>query len=152
MLEYSEFVARLDLATQRTVEFTRGLVHQPLRAPVRFAIFPNQSFDAELAGDEVRYPEDSLPEGSFRGPWTREESVTFLWRDGRIPEWINISVMHDSESVTLVRLECCGRFTRDDARLYRVFGDTTPFHVVSPPLPPGWHEGVRFDLPHQLHG
>jgi hypothetical protein len=71
--------------------------------------------------------------------------VAELWRDGRIPEWINLSVVGETGAATLIEVVCCGRFTGDDTRLYHAAEGAPPFHVLGPALPPR-HDGGRFSI------
>ena len=73
--------------------------------------------------------------------------VAELWRDGAVPEWINVNVTAKAELFTLITAECCGRFTDNDAHLYYKDRGMPPFHVLSPRLPPGFTDGDRFELP-----
>jgi hypothetical protein len=94
------------------------------------------------------YPEDSLPASQRLGPWTFEETVAWLWRDGKVPEWVDVSVHGVSSEHTYVHLICCGRFTGMEERLY--YRDSLPqFGVKSPVLPIGWESVAasgRFDV------
>ncbi|HWS36946.1 MAG TPA: hypothetical protein VN408_29920 [Actinoplanes sp.] len=56
-----------------------------------------------------------------------EQAADLLWRDGRVPEWIDVAVTSENGTATIVELTCCGRYSaavRD------------PFHVVGPVRPP----------------
>lgn len=55
-----------------------------------------------------------------------------LWRKEACPEWINISVFGADKNRTLILLECCGRFQRDEARLYYHKWGTQPFGIKGP--------------------
>ncbi|WP_430785838.1 hypothetical protein [Actinoplanes sp. G11-F43] len=50
-----------------------------------------------------------------------------LWRDGRVPEWIDVAVTSETGTATIVELTCCGRYASPGR---------TPFHVVGPVRPP----------------
>jgi hypothetical protein len=55
--------------------------------------FPNQSYDGNpLEADEEIFPNESLPEHGYLGPLKYEEALAFLWRAGKVPEWIDVSV------------------------------------------------------------
>jgi hypothetical protein len=71
--------------------------------------------------------------------------VAELWRDGRVPEWINLSVAGETGAATVIEVVCCGRFTDDDTRLYHDREGAPPFHVLGPALPPQ-HDGSRFSI------
>jgi len=72
--------------------------------------------------------------------------MALLCRDGRCPEWIDISVEAVGEGVTVFRLTCCGRYTADPGRMHYTRHGLGPFGVKSPVLPRGFREGERFSL------
>jgi hypothetical protein len=138
-LDRGTFESRLRTAARQAVEFARRLVRESLPDEVVFLVYPNQSYDGHPpVGDEVIFPGDSLPDGLHHGPWAVGQVVDFLWRDGNVPEWIDIQVRGEDGRRTEVALECCGRFTSQDGLLYYPDRDTRPFAVKSPILPPGW--------------
>ena len=150
-MDRREFEDRLKEVGRQVVLFARQYVQQILPDEVAFLVLPNRSYDGNpLVGDEEVFPGDSLPGERHHGPWSVAEVVAFLWRDRKVPEWIDASVKAEDGNRTLVELRCCGRFTASDELLYhRRPGGVQPFSVKSPNLPPGW-EGVekseRFDL------
>jgi hypothetical protein len=144
------FEERLRTAARQVVLFAREFVQQALPDDVAFRVYPNQSFDGNpRVDDEVTFPEELLPEGSFRGPWSAEETVAYLWRDGKVPEWINAAVEAEDKRRSLIALRCCGRFTASEHLLYHRPSGLPPFSIKSPFLPPGWESveaSGRFDL------
>jgi hypothetical protein len=76
--------------------------------------------------------------------------VGFLWRGGKVPEWIDAAVQAEDGGQTLVSLRCCGRFTAQEELLYHRYpGGVPPFSIKSPVLPPGWESveaSGKFDL------
>lgn len=150
-MDRGEFEARLEEAGRRALEFARHYVCQSLPDEVAFLVLPNRSYDDNPpVGDEEVFPGDSLPDEQHHGPWSAAEVVAFLWRGGKVPEWIDAAVRAEDGFRTLVELRCCGRFTASEDLLYhRRPGGMPPFSVKSPNLPPGW-EGIevsgRFDL------
>jgi hypothetical protein len=139
------------MAVQQAVTYARQHVLQPLPDAVKCFVYPNQSYDGNPAvGDEATFPEESLPEGEHHGPWTVEQAVDFLWRGGKIAEWIDVAVQSEREGCTLVELRCCGRFTAQEELLYHRRPDgIPPFSVKSPNLPPNWESletSGKFDL------
>jgi hypothetical protein len=150
-VDRSTFENRLRTAAQRVVEFARQHVQQPLPDDVAFLVYPNQSCDDNpRVGDEVVFPDESIPEGQYHGPWSVEQVVGFLWRCGKVPEWIDAAVQAEDTGQTLVGLRCCGRFTAQEELLYhRHPGGVSPFSIKSPVLPPGWESvetSGKFDL------
>jgi hypothetical protein len=139
-MERDRFVDHLRKAVERAVDFASEHVQQSLPDGVAYRVYPNQSYDGHpRVSDEVVFPEDSLSGlEDYHGVWGEERVVAFLWREGKIPEWIDVSVEAIDRTRTLVALRCCGRFTADD-RLYYYnrFGELPPFGIKSPTLPPG---------------
>jgi hypothetical protein len=150
-VEREVFEARLGTATAQAVQFARQFVLQAIPDEVLFGIYPNQSYDGNpRVGDEAVFPAESLSEGRYHGPWSAEEVVVFLWRGGKVPEWIDIAVQAEDGIRALVGLRCCGRFTAQEELLYHRYPrGAPPFSIKGPDLPPCW-EGIealgKFDL------
>ncbi len=133
------FEERLEEAARHAVGFARQYVRDVLPDEVVFRVYPNQSYDGNpRVGDEAVFPGDSLPDWHYHGPWSARQVADFLWRDGRVPEWIDIAVQDADGCHTVVSLRCCGRFTAQDDLLYHRGGGLPPFSVKSPVLPPRW--------------
>ncbi|BCM88410.1 hypothetical protein IAD21_00241 [Abditibacteriota bacterium] len=132
------------------VAFARLFVTQELPDAVRFRVRPNQSYDGNpLGGDEETFAHESLPREQYLGPLTEEEVLAWLWRGGKVPEWVDLSTTACDAQFTYVELLCCGRFTANDKHLYHQREGYPPFHVLGPALPPGWkslEESGKFDL------
>ena len=138
-MDRNTFEERLQLAAQQALKFAREFVREKLPDEMVFLVYPNQSCDHHpRVGDEVIYPGDSLPLGQYHGPWPSEQVIGFLWRNGKVPEWIDISVQGMGDDVTEMALLCCGRFTAQEELLYYPDRETRPFAVKSPTIPPGW--------------
>ena len=137
-------------ATDVVLPFSRELLINSLPSSCLYLVFPNQSYDGNpLEDDEEVYPEETLPEGKWVGPLDDAEAVGRLWRAGKVPEWVNVSVHSYDERHTYLELICCGRFTALDKHLYHRHEGYPPFHVLGPALPPRWEsveESGKFDL------
>ena len=129
-------------------DFASQHVHNVLPASFRYLVHLNQSHDWEpLRPDQRVFPGDAATFGESIGPLEAESVVALLWREGHIPEWVDISVEHMDAEHTYLGLLCCGRFTSDDSRLYYARADQGPFGIKSPRLPPRWAESnERFEL------
>lgn len=149
-MERNTFKARLCMATHHAVNFAREYVRQSLPDDVGFFVYPNQSYDGNpRVGDEIVFPDESLPDGHCHGPWAISEVVDFLWRDEKVPEWIDVAVQGENGRQTLIRLLCCGRFSGQEDLLYYRSGEVAPFGIKSPDLPPGWENVAasgKFDV------
>jgi hypothetical protein len=132
------FAERLEEAVARARVVAQSAVIEDLPEAVKLRLRLNSSYaGVKLRPDVVVFPDDDSYE---RARELRRCDLTTaadeLWRDGRVPEWINIAAIDCDEHTTLVELVCCGRFTADDARLYKQNGPP-PFAIHGVPLPPG---------------
>lgn len=144
------FIELLSKASKSSRDFARTMIIEGLPDTVVFKVRLNCSYDGNpLHADERVYPDDRerFTEGQLEGLQI-EYVVELLWRDGRVPEWIDISVIDADDEHTIVEARCCGRFTDNDALLYYDEEGTiavhdpliggprpSPFHVVGPSLP-----------------
>src|SRR6266545_31226 len=95
------------------------MVLEVLPEAMRFRVLLNQSNDdiVPLRLGEVVFPQDS---GRIRALHACDARtvVDELWRDGRVPEWVDLSVVDVRRKSTAVEMLCCGRFTDDESLLY----------------------------------
>ncbi|MBL8715246.1 MAG: hypothetical protein JNL79_04590 [Myxococcales bacterium] len=107
----------------------------------------DQSYDGH-AGPEARlFPEEN---GRTVHCADAEAVVDLLYRDGRVPEWVDLTVVGEDVATTIVEVRACGRFVEDDARLYYTWcPDQAPFGLEGPTLPVGWVQGQRFSIHHR---
>lgn len=138
-----DFGIILDKATASALAFAQKLVLQSLPVQPVYEVHLNQSFDELPATDSVLFPhEDNL----VLKAQSRDSVVECLFRDGRCPEWIDISAHAVGPDFTLFRLLCCGRFTSDDSRMYYHSCGLGLFGIKSPDLPKSYQDGQRFAL------
>jgi hypothetical protein len=127
--------------------FARSMVCEDLPERLVFWVRLNQSHDGHPPQPgEMRFPDDRTPQRA--AALHRSDAATVvaeLWRDGRVPEWVDVAVVDETGTETVVELVCCGRFTSDAGRLYHTREGAPPFHVVSPALPPD-HDGMPFSI------
>lgn len=146
-LSRSAFKQHLQDAAIVARDFTRAMVINRLPDSIYYVIHYGCSYDGNpLVGDEKTFPEDY--DCSPVSTASADEVADRLWRDGFVPEWINVSVSHEDEHFTHIKLECCGRYSATPRMMYHVREGLPPFHVISPPLPPGYepHGIAKFDL------
>jgi len=150
-MERELFATRLRDAAMTARDFARQFVEEGLPDTMRFRVRLNSSFDGHpRVGDEVIYPMDGGYErASALKDCSAEQVVETLWRDGRVPEWIDVSVIAATGAATLLQLVCCGRFTAENQLLYHEREGRAPFHVTGPVLPPQYVEGQRFSICHR---
>ena len=151
-IDEPKLLRRLEEAIRKAIGFTRPIVHQSLSDSALVLLEPNSSYDGnQLEDDEQIFPEDSLAEGTRLGPLSPEEAAHWLWRERKVPEWVNLRAFDADEMYSYILLESCGRFTALEKHLYHRHEGYSPFHVTSPVLPPGW-ESVELDGPFDIEG
>jgi len=142
------FATRFATAARHARDFARGFVVEALPESMMFRVLLNQSNDdiEPLRTGEVVFPLDSAEHRSQAlRACDAQTVVDELWREGRVPEWVDLSVVDVEGGCTVVELLCCGRFTDDESLLYHRAEGRPPFHVTSPVLPPN-HDEKRFSL------
>src|SRR5689334_19118076 len=130
------FAGRLHEAAVAARDFAQRYVEETLPDELRFRVRLNSSYDGNpLVRDEVVFPSDSGYEKANEFKDCSEQQVLdLLWRNKRVPEWINLSVIDESGTVTLVEVLSCGRFTADEGLLYHLREGKPPFHILGPAL------------------
>lgn len=98
------FAARLAAAARHAVEFARDHVQEHLPDDVRFRVELNSSYDGNpLHADERVYPDDRRTHPAERvSRLDIDALVGLLWRDGAVPERINVSVEAADEEATTI--------------------------------------------------
>jgi hypothetical protein len=151
-MKRDRFEKHLSEAIRLAIDVAQRYVKQDLPSQLVFDVYPNQSCDENpLVEDEQLFPGDSrLPDDAIQME-TEAQVVEFLWREEKVPEWIDINVASATKQQTCLRLLCCGRFTATAKLLYHQRGGIPPFSVKSPYLPPGYDseaepETQRFDV------
>lgn len=141
------FAARFAASARAAWEFAQSLVAEELPEPLVFRVRLNQSYDGQAPRPgELRFPEDgSHRRAAALSRCDADTVVAELWRDGHVPEWVNVAVVSETGTATVVEVVCCGRFTHDDSRLYHSEEGAPPFHVLGPVLPPR-HDGTPFSI------
>src|SRR5262245_7438026 len=92
-MQQRTFREHLDQATSYAFECARRFVRNPLPESFRYLVYLNQSYDGNpLAPGEWVFPDEVARYGACLGPLAAEQVVELPWRDGLVPEWIDISV------------------------------------------------------------
>jgi hypothetical protein len=131
------FIVAFDQAAALCRDFAQRLVVEGLPTTVRFDFaFFRRSLDKE---GRIRYLGGRLltPE-QLRGV-EPVQARKYLWVNGKIPRWIDLSVHGADHDFTFIEVHACDRVMSDDGALYYKNGQTpTPLQIRSPPLPPRW--------------
>ena len=116
----------------------------------RYFIILNASYDKHpLAPGEYLFPDHDRPQADRHIPRSAEEVVAQLWRDGKVPEWIDITPYEVDGNCLYSELLCCGRFTDREEILYHQREGYPPFHSPGPVLPIDYRsleQDGKFDL------
>ena len=145
----SNFENSLIKAANRAREFTQKYVTNNLPTEIEFKVYLNCSYDEHTMREgELRITRDWENEiYEFNTP---AEVVDLIWIEGKIPEWINVTLESENGESTTVALICCGRFSSNPRHIYHILQGLPPFHIVGPNLPSNW-EGLeksgKFQLP-----
>ncbi|MDN5001073.1 hypothetical protein ACFQZO_09295 [Bradyrhizobium sp. GCM10027634] len=92
-MERNIFLERLASASSCCRDFTAGYVSDLLADGWLYWTQLNCSYDKHpLRAEEIVFPDDVQKYGSRVGPLDAEGVADLLWRDGAVPEWIDISV------------------------------------------------------------
>ncbi len=147
-MERAVFTQRFHEASARARDFSREFIEEPLPDPMLFRLRLNASYDGNpLHEDERVFPEDSAAKLARKlSRCTSDEVVDLLWRDGIVPEWVNVSVIGEIGTATLIEVLACGRFTANERLLYHQQEGRPPFHVLGPTLPVGFENGQTFSI------
>lgn len=149
-MDQDQFAQRLRLATERTLEFSRTFVWNVLPEQCHYVVVLGETgFQFRLRDGETVYPEDVQWEAEKVGPLDVAQVVAVLWREGKVPEWIDMAVREADEVATYVELLCCARFTDQERLLYDWSSAITPFQFRGPALPPSWQ--AKGSGPFDLH-
>ncbi|HXU01861.1 MAG TPA: hypothetical protein VN903_12900 [Polyangia bacterium] len=146
-MDRETFARRLREATEMCRTLAMTYLKEDLPRAYRYRVRLNSSYDGNpLDPDEVVFPGDHAPER-----WRplracdADDVVAALWREGRIPEWIDLAVVAMTPAVSVVELVCCGRFTANEALLMHAQHSVAPFQPtgISPARP---SEGDRWSI------
>jgi hypothetical protein len=89
------------------------------------------------------YPEDDNKR--FKN-LSEDEIVKLLFRNKKIPVWIDINVKTVRDGYTIMNLLCAGRFSDDENEYYYKKRETGPFGIKSPIFPIGFKKGSKFNV------
>jgi len=140
----TEFLDLLRESTTECYEFAKNYVTDDLPDRFIYCVSLNASLDdPRLKGFDI-YPEDH----DRRLEMVKDTDVAeLLYRKGKIPVWINISVECVHRHTTVIQLLCAGRYSDKSQDYYYNYHDIiTPFGIKSPTLPYGHKEGEKFRL------
>jgi hypothetical protein len=143
----AEFARRLHEAAMRALAFARELVVNDVPDDHRFDLFikpHGPGHDGPIVDPCLQDLWDRS-RGIAR-ELTVDQVITELWHDGRVPEWIDISLgaielPRDDRwrVVSFIELHC-SRTLVDDAGLWYANEGAPPFHIQGPSIPRDWSD------------
>ncbi|GAB3825190.1 hypothetical protein ACFPIJ_36815 [Dactylosporangium cerinum] len=143
-MDRDEFAARFAASAAAARAVALPMVIEPLPEPLLFRVRLNQSYDGNPpAPGERRYPQDgSMERAVALHRCDAETAIAELWRDGHVPQWINVAVVGETGDATVVELVCCGRFDPSPQGPVKL----PPFNVGGPTMGFG-----RDEVPFNIH-
>jgi hypothetical protein len=142
-MEKTDFHSLLLAVTESAINFAKRYVSDEIPPKCRYDVQLNFSQDSETLTQFDLYPEDYGKQFDALGA---DAVVDLLYRKGKIPVWIDISVKAVSSETTTLRLLCAGRYSDDPGEFYYESSGSGPFGIKSPNFPPGFEEGQKFSL------
>ena len=146
----NEFSELLHQCSKLSYDFALKYVINELPEKFMYQLNINAPYE-ELIEDEECFPELTTKGQEYTDPMTHNSVVDELWRNGKVPEWIDISVFRTDKEYTYFTLTCCNRFTAKNELYYYIRNDNGPFGIKSPVFPPEWefedkNKNKKFDL------
>lgn len=138
-----EFLILINGASFVSFKFAEQYVKNKLVPEFRYDVNLNFSHDDPSLTQFNIYPEDN---GRIETGLTDKEVRDLLYRDAKVPVWIDISVYKSDRKKTTFKLLCAGRYSDDKEEYYYQSGGTGPFGIKSPNLPVDYQEGQKIKL------
>lgn len=138
-----EFRVLFRKARNQVFDFAKSFVLNDLEKKYEFDISLNESADIPRVENFDYYPEDDNKR--FKN-LSEDEIVKLLFRNKKIPVWIDINVKTVRDGYTIMNLLCAGRFSDDENEYYYKKRNTGPFGIKSPIFPFGYKEGTKFKV------
>lgn len=144
-LSRDTFSKNLNDAVCQSRDFARTLVIENLPDKMFFIVTLGASYDGNpLEEGEQTFPDDYADNN--REITSQNEIVNLLWRNGKVPEWINVQVCRQNDKFTFIELTCCGRFSDREEHIYHIGEGKAPFHVLGPGMPFDCDDDEKFSL------
>jgi hypothetical protein len=146
-VDRSVFAQHFREAAEAARDFAKRFIEERLSDEMRFHVHLNSSYDRNAGAEFKVFPGDSADDRALATKGLDEDGVVgLLWRDGFVPQWIDLAVVGETGATTILDVVACGRFTDDAERLYYANTGVAPFGVKGPDLPAKYIEGNRFSI------
>ena len=138
-----EFLILIKGASFASFKFAQQYLKNNLVPKFRYDVFLNISHDDPSLTQFDIYPGDNE---RIEIGLTDKEVIDLIYRNGKVPVWIDISVYKSNRKTTCFKLLWAGRYSDNKEEFYYHKGGTGPFGIKSPDLPIGHKEGEKFRL------
>lgn len=138
-----EFLFHLKGASLVALKFAENYIKNKLTTDFTYNVILNASSDDPNLTQFDIYQED---DGKIKLDLTDNEVVELLYRNGKVPVWIDINVLKSNRKITNFNLLCSGRYSDDKKEFYYNDNGSGPFGIKSPKLPIDYKEGKKFKL------
>ena len=142
-MEKPDFHSLLNNSTKLCVDFAENYVLDVLSKNVKYKVLFNVSQDNPDLEQFDIYPKDNNRVVQLVSD---AEVVELLYRNGKVPVWIDISVESAHNGFTVIQLLCSGRYSAASNEFYYSKSGTGPFGIKSPTFPPNYKDGTKFKL------
>lgn len=141
----SGFKKNFDDSVDYAINIAKKYISNEIPTSLVYLVYLNCSYDNGrlLDTEHLVYKDTTQLKYALENP---SEVVSLLWVDGKVPEWINVSVDSIENGHLIIKLVCCGRFSSNKLDMYLPQSGFSPFSPRSPSLPPWYEEGIKFDL------
>lgn len=125
-MTHAEFEILIDRVSFIAFTFTKNFLSNRLVSEFRYDVYLNASYDDHSVGAYDYYPEDDR---SMKQGLTDLQVCALLYRKGKVPVWIDISVSKADRTATTFKLLCSGRYSDDEEEYYYQSRGTGPFGI-----------------------
>lgn len=139
-MEKSVFEGRLLKASEEAFILAKDIITEQLSTTFRYIIVQNQSNDSNSSAQaQIGFRQELIPANPSAEPLSSTKVAGHLWRDSKIPEWIDISVDYTNSDFTCMVLRCCAKYSSIESPRWTLSQkDLAPFSLRYPKFPKGW--------------
>lgn len=138
-----EFQFHLVGASILAYRFARNYLVNSLSINFKYNVVLNGSYDDPALEQFDIYPDDN---GIIKNGLSEIEVVDLLFRNNKVPVWIDINVYESNKEETIFNLLCAGRYSNNKDEFYYNHNGSGPFGIKSPILPANFIEGTKFEI------
>lgn len=139
----NEFQLLLRKASLGAFDFAKQFLKNEMTSNFRYDVTLNGSSDHMENEIFETYSED---DGVVIENLANSQVVDLLFRNNKVPVWIDINVSKSNIEYTTFNLLCAGRYSGDKEALYYHKRGMGPFGIKSPDLPLNLKDGMKYKL------